>query len=651
MINNVKMNSYFKIGKKPFTQFTSDELIRNREIIDASREDLVKRKRLEKAMRNFPDVDSNIEPYLVEQTQQQFSIEKFHELKQYFEKVNQQEYESEFLSNSTGVAKESIRSKLFNLNFEKFEIRKKEIYEYHPELEKYDFEKKMRDLTDVNDRIEFICDNYYLNYESDFFNFYEIEVSYHDGSREVVLQKRTPENTSKMKNFIDNFYKEKEVEFKFKLKKKEKSEDGKVTTNKTNYKDKKQTSNKNEKKDEVEFIKDLLRRRDEDEEEFEDEQGAKDMLRLKEIYPMKPFYKQVQRLDYEKVVDTYFTDPADKEFCEDDDVLDLWEFVDTLSGKDLCLIFSIEDLQLIVSTPYISLDYYRAMLMDKFREDEFKVAKMRAYGKSLKMKRYNPMTDPSQQINKEVIASTRVNFDTTKMIYDITFQKQFQENCNSYCKTSDNFRIDAGVILTRLPIFISLDDKEVKYMHYKKKFKETYEINLENYMKDLDVFNKTHDNEFLNKINKYNENNKENIPNIRIKKNTDRNIFNEQPYVENQQQALEKGYFNTYLLKENQVDDPYNFYSTTSKNYLRVDPRINDDKNIQTNGCFDIYFIAKNKKNGNWEFPTIPLDNGNQFRDQIEYLFLLMSQDSFSTYVPGNPSLVHLNREFFDYEN
>eukprot|EP00340_Litonotus_pictus_P004314 CAMPEP_0170517512 /NCGR_PEP_ID=MMETSP0209-20121228/3480_1 /TAXON_ID=665100 ORGANISM="Litonotus pictus, Strain P1" /NCGR_SAMPLE_ID=MMETSP0209 /ASSEMBLY_ACC=CAM_ASM_000301 /LENGTH=572 /DNA_ID=CAMNT_0010802783 /DNA_START=243 /DNA_END=1961 /DNA_ORIENTATION=- len=309
----------------------------------------------------------------------------------------------------------------------------------------------------------------------------------------------------------------------------------------------------------------------------------------------------------------------------------------------------------ILALPFFRINFIEAYNRNHYNSLEFAMAHSRANLKRDYLTRYSfkydieddihPLQDSKykNRVYKSDLNAFRLKFYQSKLSLEYTYQPRLFNRLNRYAQTSDNHRIDAGLILCRLPIFLHIDKTEMDYMFYKNKFNSTYGIQLENSKNDFNSFNMI-ESPMWKDIETTILECEENSPNLRIKKHKQKL---EGPYKERE---LKTAYINSYNLKDNFVDDPFNVYSSNSKHYLRVDPLVKDPKNIQTHPSCYVYYIAKNKLSGRWEFPTASLNEGVQFRDALENLVLRLSGNNFSAYFPGTPPILQVQREFFTHE-
>ena len=60
--------------------------------------------------------------------------------------------------------------------------------------------------------------------------------------------------------------------------------------------------------------------------------------------------------------------------------------------------------------------------------------------------------------------------------------------------------------------------------------------------------------------------------------------------------------------------------------------------------------LCKNKKNGQYEFPTMSLYNGDTFYDSKFKLFFCLAQDEFKLFYNHPYPVFHVTRDFHEYE-
>lgn len=233
-----------------------------------------------------------------------------------------------------------------------------------------------------------------------------------------------------------------------------------------------------------------------------------------------------------------------------------------------------------------------------------------------------------------------------KQILESTYKPSFKARLNSYSKSLDNHRIDAGLILSRPPIFLYVPKNEVDYCIYKTDFEKKYGVNFEKLIVEFDAHNNNpHD--VWREAEKAINNDPNNEPIIRKRRS-----YQKLTSLELSKLAeTNYSYKNTYVLKDNLEEDPYDVYCLDSKHYLRVDPTIVDKTNIQTDSCWDVYFIYHNKHLNTWEFPTIQVTEGVSFKDSVEHLSRNIIRGGFDYLIPRDyPPLLQITRNFFKHE-
>lgn len=130
--------------------------------------------------------------------------------------------------------------------------------------------------------------------------------------------------------------------------------------------------------------------------------------------------------------------------------------------------------------------------------------------------------------------------------------------------TSDFYRADLGYIIVRLPIFLEIQDQDIKNSKFDYKFQKKNNLEIPLYQELLDFKKKS-----------YLESGKE---------------FDDKP---------------THFIKNK--NNKKIFYRANSKNFKFTDPLIRDHKSIQHQGLHPVYYLVK--QNGKWKFPSVPLTN------------------------------------------
>jgi|LauGreDrversion4_2_1035121.scaffolds.fasta_scaffold552160_2 hypothetical protein len=156
----------------------------------------------------------------------------------------------------------------------------------------------------------------------------------------------------------------------------------------------------------------------------------------------------------------------------------------------------------------------------------------------------------------------------------------------------------------------------MEYGRYRRKFFKKYYYNLDKHLQELEGYNDVNSDywEVASTPVKVNIDNK---PNIR---------------------------------KWNDSKNRYDFYSLNSKHWSQVDPIVDDDKSIQHRSLERLYVLTHNKKTKEYEFPTMPLYNGDSFYDTKFRLLYSLSYDEFKVYFEEPYPTFHITRDFHDYE-
>lgn len=340
------------------------------------------------------------------------------------------------------------------------------------------------------------------------------------------------------------------------------------------------------------------------------------------------------------------------EIIQDENIRHLFylsELLPRIEPKDICKAFDEAFCHKFVTFAYKDFNPIDTFENFLYKPEEFAIAHVRYDCLDDLRKRFNFDRNEDQpqpyefNLYREYLNNDRVS-------YQNTYLTQHREMISGVAKTLDNHRIDVGMIITRPPIFLTINKNEVDYNRYKNEFYRKYEIDLDTYVNDLESFN-TADSMLFREYEKLVRNHFDNEPNTRINKNVKREVTNEEEFSnELYKYNPDLAYANSYLVKDNVPDDDYHFYCRNSKHYMRVDPRIKNDRLIQNHPCFDIFLVAKNKYTGKWEFPSFTMDKGTNFRDGLETLATSFSKERFKVFFPGVPPIIQISREFYEHE-
>lgn len=104
------------------------------------------------------------------------------------------------------------------------------------------------------------------------------------------------------------------------------------------------------------------------------------------------------------------------------------------------------------------------------------------------------------------------------------------------------------------------------------------------------------------------------------------------------------------MRKFNNDKNDYDYYSRDSKHWSLVDPSVEDPKSIQTTSLNRVYMLFKNRKSDIWEFPTIPLLNGDSFEIAKLKLFFNVTKEFWKIFFPPHHPAFAITRDFHEYE-
>lgn len=151
--------------------------------------------------------------------------------------------------------------------------------------------------------------------------------------------------------------------------------------------------------------------------------------------------------------------------------------------------------------------------------------------------------------------------------------------------TSDFYRVDVGLIITRRPIFFDLEDPEVEFIRRTHQLKVKYDL-YKPFPKEFGKFDR------------------EDI---------------EDPMTTVDDQATH--------FKRN-PDESVIQFRPRSKNWKYCRPDVLDPHKVTTHGLYNVFFLVK--KNGQWMFPQVPATHQATFNRTKESIFNDLSQDQFT---------------------
>lgn len=168
-------------------------------------------------------------------------------------------------------------------------------------------------------------------------------------------------------------------------------------------------------------------------------------------------------------------------------------------------------------------------------------------------------TQPNTQNQDITAVKKEIKFDEASAL----MVEKLKKMKNRFIGTSDDYRVDGGLIIERSPIFLNLNDQEIEYLKLRTKMEKKLKLRVD-FPKELTNFEL-----------KYRG--------------------------ENIADKLEENFKTHY--------DPATetHYCSNSKLFKNVDPAIDDPTSIQNAPNYRVYLLVKDKLTGNWEFPTFNL--------------------------------------------
>lgn len=314
--------------------------------------------------------------------------------------------------------------------------------------------------------------------------------------------------------------------------------------------------------------------------------------------------------------DYLMEDPESESVFDPDRVLKLLE--ENTPVEEL----TIEDARIIMEKLNEEVNYLDAYYKNKIYMDEMRLISLQHLTWEMREEK-----EETYQITDNNEHLVRRHFDKIDKYYDYSRSEHIARKVHSYATTLDNHRVDVGLIFNRPPIFIHVPEKEIEFMKYRRNTMNKYYLDMTKYIQEFEVFD-----DVKRDISTQSYGGKEiNLPNMRALKTNDN----------------KRGMKNISEFNNND----YDFYSSHSKFYKIVDPDILDSKSIQTESCYDVYLVCKNKFTGRWEFPTMPLRNGDSFKDAKRRFLFNLVKNEFKYHLPPNfKPIMQLSREFFEFE-
>lgn len=169
-----------------------------------------------------------------------------------------------------------------------------------------------------------------------------------------------------------------------------------------------------------------------------------------------------------------------------------------------------------------------------------------------------------------------------------------------------NFRIDLGLLISRDPIFLTIEDKEMEGLKFRLKISKKYKLMLP-IAKELTEFQE-----------------KDTPPSEGIDDLPTHEIV--------------------------RPDGTRVTYSGNSKIYTKVDPEVMDNKSIQYAGAYRTHLMFKDKKTQKWVFPSINMTEKATFTNTKANLFSTVSNSKWEVVYPTHNPMCVAKRGLTDEE-
>lgn len=156
----------------------------------------------------------------------------------------------------------------------------------------------------------------------------------------------------------------------------------------------------------------------------------------------------------------------------------------------------------------------------------------------------------------------------------------------------DFMRVDVGLMIQRPPIFLTMRDRDVKYLKYKNDIMNEYYCNVKQFADEFE------------EVSKLNE-----------------DILADNPYSS-------KMNLDNYPTHKVPGSNPPIEYAAASKYFGNVDPHMSDRRTIHYAAEDRTYMIVKNRYTQEWEFPTGRMNFGQTFMRGKQNLFNVIAHDA-----------------------
>lgn len=181
-----------------------------------------------------------------------------------------------------------------------------------------------------------------------------------------------------------------------------------------------------------------------------------------------------------------------------------------------------------------------------------------------------------------------------------------------YVFSSDDMRVDCGLMIQRPPIFLHMNHKDFEFMKYKSALFNEYYMDQRVYVNEVEEVAK----------------------------------LNEQLLHDNPQKSrMNLDNYPTYKIKDESTGAEMD-YCAASKHFSKVDPNIQDRRTMHYAGEDRTYLLVKNRYTKDWEFPTTKMFFGETFLKAKQNLFTSLTQNEWKVRYSGMTPVVSTIREF-----
>ena len=139
-----------------------------------------------------------------------------------------------------------------------------------------------------------------------------------------------------------------------------------------------------------------------------------------------------------------------------------------------------------------------------------------------------------------------------------------------YVSTRDLFRVDVGLMIMRVPIFLHMRDRDIDFMKLRSEVMNEYYCDFKKYVKEYA------------EVTQLNE-----------------SVLTENPYAS----EMNLDNYPTHEWTDPETNETMT-YCAASKNFAKVDPMCDDYRSLHYAGEDRTYFLVKNRYTQEWQFPV-----------------------------------------------